>query len=291
MGSKIEYVESSHVYVTNYVRNSKAVGVLWGIFTICYAIIIIVAFVTPEWIGDTSASESPGRFGLWTRCFFRGSNELSGIGVEECIGKLDDFSGIVHVAFKAATVFVGLSAVISLVTICTMLLFFFFASTTVFYICGWLQLLSALFLIVGVLTYPAGWDAPEVQQICGPTASSYHLGECGIRWSYLLAVIGCFDALILSSLAFILATKHVKLQSDQGHPQNGQVYKGDMNGPYICDTQSLAGSRKSLNIHPVLMMPQPSDMDRYSEFSNRTGRTKSSAYRPSYPSSIQNFQL
>lgn len=144
MGSKIEYVESSHVYVTNYVRNSKAVGVLWGIFTICYAIIIIVAFVTPEWIGDTSASESPGRFGLWTRCFFRGSNELSGIGVEECIGKLDDFSGIVHVAFKAATVFVGVSAVISLVTICTMLLFFFFTSTTVFLVCGWLQFLSGM---------------------------------------------------------------------------------------------------------------------------------------------------
>lgn len=64
----------------------------------------------------------------------------------------------------------------------------------------------------------------------------------------------------------------------------------DVNGPYL-DAQSLAGSRKSLNIHPVLMMPQPGDVDRYSEFSNRTGRTKSSAYRGGYPSSIQNFQL
>lgn len=64
-----------------------------------------------------------------------------------------------------------------------------------------------------------------------------------------------------------------------------------MNNPYLCDNQSIAGSRKSLNIHPVLMMPQPGELDRFSEFSNRTGRTKSSAYRPSYPSSIQNFQL
>ena len=69
MGSKVEYVESSHVYATNYIRNSKAIAVLWGVFTICYAIIGIVAFITPEWIGDLE-HENPGRFGLWMRCTF-----------------------------------------------------------------------------------------------------------------------------------------------------------------------------------------------------------------------------
>lgn len=72
MGSKIEYVESSHMYATNYIRNSKAIGVLWGIFTICYAIIGVVAFVTPEWLGDLQ-HENPGRFGLWTRCSYGGN--------------------------------------------------------------------------------------------------------------------------------------------------------------------------------------------------------------------------
>lgn len=47
MGTKIEYVESSHLYATNYIRNSKAIAVLWAIFTICYAIISTVAFLTP----------------------------------------------------------------------------------------------------------------------------------------------------------------------------------------------------------------------------------------------------
>jgi len=51
MGSKVEYVESSQMIATNFVRNSRAIGVLWGIFTICYAIIGVVAFVTPEWLG------------------------------------------------------------------------------------------------------------------------------------------------------------------------------------------------------------------------------------------------
>jgi len=76
MGSKIEYVESSHMYATNYIRNSKAIGVLWGIFTICYAIIGVVAFVTPEWLGDLE-HENPGRFGLWTRCSYGGNGTFA----------------------------------------------------------------------------------------------------------------------------------------------------------------------------------------------------------------------
>lgn len=55
MGTKIEYVDSSHMYATNYIRNSKAIAVLWVIFTICYTIISVVAFVTPgEWIWGIS---------------------------------------------------------------------------------------------------------------------------------------------------------------------------------------------------------------------------------------------
>lgn len=47
MGTSIEYVDSSHTHATNYIRNSKAISVLWAIFTICYAIICTVAFLTP----------------------------------------------------------------------------------------------------------------------------------------------------------------------------------------------------------------------------------------------------
>lgn len=138
MGSKVEYVDSSHMYATNYVRNSKAIGVLWGIFTICYAIIGVVAFVTPEWMGDTQVSENPARFGLWSSCFFGSS-----VGVaEDCQGRLNDLGTIPTVASKVATVFAGLSVLIALLTIVVMLLFFFFASTTVFHVCGWMQVIS-----------------------------------------------------------------------------------------------------------------------------------------------------
>ncbi|XP_039276231.1 LHFPL tetraspan subfamily member 3 protein, partial [Nilaparvata lugens] len=155
-------------------------------------------------------------------------------------------------------------------------------------------LVAAACMITAVGVYPLGWDVAEVRRTCGPLAGAYRLGDCSLRWAYLLAVIGCLDAAILATLAFILATRHVKLQPEPvyGTAGTGSMYKGEVNGGFLGDTQSMAGSRKSLNLHPVLLMPQPGhEADRYSEFSNRTGRSKSSAFRPEYGASIQNFQL
>ncbi|BES90166.1 Lipoma HMGIC fusion partner-like protein [Nesidiocoris tenuis] len=287
MGSKVEYVDSTHMYATNYVRNSKAIGVLWGIFSICYLIIIVVAFVTPEWMGDTSESEYPARFGLWKVCSYGTT-----LGhPEDCTGSLDDPSSIPSLPFQVATALSAAAIVLAAITILAMLLFLLVTSTTVFKACAWLQIISGLCLIGSVCVYPLGWDSHVVTRTCGQAASRFILGDCSIRWSYLLAVIGCLDAFILATLAFILATRHVKLQPEPTYTTNGSLYKGEVNGGFMGDGHSMAGSRKSLNLHPVLLMPQPGDMDRYSEFSNRTGRSKASIYRPDYASSMQNFQL
>ncbi len=47
---------------------------------------------------------------------------------------------------------------------------------------------------IGILCFPAGWDNAHVRGICGPEANDYKLGDCGIRWGYVLAVIAFFDA-------------------------------------------------------------------------------------------------
>lgn len=86
---------------------------------------------------------------------------------------------------------------------------------------------AAVCLVVGVVTYPAGWDSSDVKRTCGTSAGRYELGECGLRWACLLAVIGCLDAIILAALAFILATRHVRLQAEPGYTANGSLYKGE----------------------------------------------------------------
>ncbi|XP_014238893.1 LHFPL tetraspan subfamily member 3 protein [Trichogramma pretiosum] len=341
MGSKVEYVESSHMYATNYIRNSKAIAVLWGIFTICYAIIGVVAFITPEWLGDLE-HENPGRFGLWMRCSFAGTGEL----VEECVGRLDELSSISSVPFRASTILVAIAVLFALLSICAMLLFFFCQTPTVFLVCGWLQVVSAICMGVGVGVYPLGWDSPAVRAICGAAAARYNPGGCAIRWAIPLAGIAALDAATLAALAFILATRHVKLQAEPSF-NNGSLYKGEqsyypdtsrvhatysspspyvhyeryvdlarqrqraerlkppppqspqridyyqpcldpdqpsiiysplnegwygeVNPGYVNEAQSVAGSRKSLSMRPVLLVsgppPPPPEQDRYSELS------------------------
>jgi len=298
--SRIDYMESSQIYTSNYLRSSKAVGVLWGVFTFCFAIIDVVVFIQPQWIGDTVESKGTGYFGLWKHCsLIQGGQEII------CKGQLEDFSTISNPAFRAATVFVGLSVVTILICICSMLFFFFFNSSTVFHICGWLQMFSGAFLIVGVLAFPAGWDDPSVQEICGPASRDFYPGQCGLRWAYILAMIGVADILVLSALAFTLAVRHVKLLSLQPYPV-AAIYKGESNHGYISDER-----RRSVTAGPNQMMMVPrggsasgsgvavpvaasSDInDRMSEYSHRTHRSQHStlAYRPEYATTGHQFRL
>lgn len=279
MGSKIEYVDSSQIYAASYARNSKAIGVLWAIFTVCYAIIVVVSFITPEWIGNVEG-EFPGKIGLWSSCYVEESGEI-------CKGRIEEFFTISNTAFLIATIFIGLAVFAALLTICAMILFLFCHSTTVYHICAWLELLSAICMVVGNATFPAGWSDGDVQKVCG-SSDLYVFGDCGIRWAYLLAAIGCLDALILSILAFILATRHVRLQPDP-HYASASLYKGEMNNGFIADGASVAGSRKSLNLHPVLLM-HPGQDDTYSQFSQRTVPRSTHSGHYSHPMH-HNFQL
>ena len=100
-------------YSVKYVRQSKSVAILWGVFTFCSAILNIVVFLSEEWVGATDKAKSPGHFGLWRFCnvLSRSSDSsASGVGdsfssaqpVEDviCTGELDNFASIKSPAFR-----------------------------------------------------------------------------------------------------------------------------------------------------------------------------------------------
>lgn len=269
-------------YQVNYVRNSRAIGVLWAVFTMCFAIINVVVFVQPQWLGDTETSKGTGYFGLWRSCrLLQDGQDLL------CEGRLDDFSSIATPAFRAATVFVGLSVVIIVLCLVSMILFFFLHSSTVFHICGWMQAACALCMLVGVLIFPAGWDAPIVKEVCGNESDNYGSGQCGIRWAFILAIIGVVDCMVLSILAFVLGTRYVKLLPDQ-YLSSGSTYKGEVNSAFMGDSNS----RKSMHLQPVMIMPgSVVDQERFSEYSHRTTRSHKSGIPPTNSYHPSNFQL
>ena len=77
-----------------------------------------------------------------------------------------------------------------------------------------------------MLAFPAGWDDPSVQEVCGPTSRDFYPGQCGLRWAYILALIGVADVAVLAALAFTLAVRHVKLLSLQPAYHMPPIFKG-----------------------------------------------------------------
>ncbi|KPP70254.1 hypothetical protein Z043_110934 [Scleropages formosus] len=112
---------------------------MWAIFTILFAIVNVVCFIQPYWIGDGVDTPQAGYFGLFHYCIGNGlSRELT------CQGSFTEFSTIPSGAFKAASFFIGTSMMLVITCIGCFLLFFFCSTATVYKICGWMQLASVV---------------------------------------------------------------------------------------------------------------------------------------------------
>ncbi|XP_061665812.1 LHFPL tetraspan subfamily member 5b [Syngnathoides biaculeatus] len=198
--------EAARIYHTNYVRNSRAIGVLWGVFTMCLVIIAVVVFIQPFWIGDSVNTPQAGYFGLFHYCVGNPlTSELT------CKGSLLDFGSIPSPAFRTAMFFVGASMLLVVGTTVCFSLFFFCNAGSVYKICAWMQLASAVLMVMGCMIYPDGWDAPEVKGMCGQRTGKYSLGNCTVRWAYILAIISILDTLLLAFLSFTLGNRQDKL--------------------------------------------------------------------------------
>ncbi|XP_053481108.1 LHFPL tetraspan subfamily member 5 protein-like [Ictalurus furcatus] len=206
MEKMLPATEAVKIYQTNYVRNARAIGVLWAIFTICFAIITVVVFIQPYWIGDSVNTPQSGYFGLFYYCI---GNPITSKLV--CKGSVLDFNSIPSGAFKTAMFFVGTSMLLNVATMVSFGLFFFCSAASVYKICAWVQISSAVLLVMGCMIYPDGWDSPEVKRMCGERTSKYEMGTCPVRWAYILALICILDALILALVAFTLGNRQDKL--------------------------------------------------------------------------------
>ncbi|KAL0977855.1 hypothetical protein UPYG_G00162210 [Umbra pygmaea] len=170
-----------------------------------------IVFIQPYWIGDSVNTPHPGYFGLFHYCTGTGNSNRE----LKCQGTFAEFSRIPSSAFKAATFFVLLSMVLILGCIACFILFFFCNTATVYKTCAWMQLLCAVCLILGCMIFPDGWDAEVVLDMCGEKTGKYTLGNCSVRWAYMLAIVGIMDALILSFLAFVLGNRQNDFQLEE----------------------------------------------------------------------------
>ncbi|XP_049434086.1 LHFPL tetraspan subfamily member 2a protein-like [Epinephelus fuscoguttatus] len=200
-------------------------SMLWTLLSIVVAFAELIAFMSPDWLlGSPRSSESgegvdSGEYrpslGLYSRCLRVGSR---GIGVS-CGPYAGTFGEVASGFWQGAMLFLaagmlvlGGVACISIFSLC----FQSILKKSIFNICGLLQAIGGLLLMVGLMLYPAGWGSEKVMGYCGPEALPFRPAECSLGWAFYTAIggtLGSFLCAVLSAQAEI-ATSSDKVQEE-----------------------------------------------------------------------------
>ncbi|CAB1353300.1 unnamed protein product [Coregonus sp. 'balchen'] len=78
----------------------------------------------------------------------------------------------------------------------------------------WQRVLSAGEMAEVCMIYPDGCDSEEVKRMCEQRTDKHTLGNCTVRWAYILAIISIIDSLIHSFLALSLGNRQDQLLPD-----------------------------------------------------------------------------
>jgi hypothetical protein len=137
--SKIDRLSniSAYDYYRFYLKNSRAFGVIWFFLTICFTLILIMCFMSSNWIGDTESSSNKGYIGVYRTCVRRYVQFDNFV----CHGDWRNFSTLPNsVAFRMACFFVGFSCLLSIICLAfSLLALTCIKSERIFHICGWIQ--------------------------------------------------------------------------------------------------------------------------------------------------------
>lgn len=221
---------SAYDYYKFYLRNSRLFGVVWFFLSICFTISLIIIFISPEWIGDTSESPKRGYFGLYKFCEF---NFLT--NSYECFGSWTNFNSLPNSpAVKAACFFIGFALIVSILSLLVTVFCFLVKYERIFHVCAWFQFVCTISLLVGILVYPVGWNIKAIRSVCGEEANQFKIGSCSMRWPYLIAIISQFQIFFLTILSFLLAARQAKfllMYASQKRFENNNIYGQQMQHP------------------------------------------------------------
>ncbi|XP_054895286.1 LHFPL tetraspan subfamily member 2 protein-like [Poeciliopsis prolifica] len=196
-------------------------SMLWTLLSIVVAFAELVAFMSPEWLlrpplpenGVTQTKVNDREsLGLYSRCY-RIKGQISCGIYARTFGEVASKFWQGAMLFLAAGMLVlGCVACISVFTLC----FQSIKKKSIFNICGLLQAIGGLLLIVGLMLYPTGWGSEKVTTFCGSEASAFRPASCSLGWAFYTAIggtLGTFLCSVLSAQAEI-ATSSDKVQEE-----------------------------------------------------------------------------
>ncbi|XP_069483521.1 LHFPL tetraspan subfamily member 2 protein [Ambystoma mexicanum] len=209
-------------------------SMLWTLLSIVVAFAELIAFMSTDWlIGKSKAvggpetdnrtgdeSEEPYRpsLGIYGRCI-KMSPVMYARRDRLCGPYAENFGEIASGFWQATAIFLAVGifilcavAFVSVFTMCIQSVL----KKSIFNVCGLLQGIAGLFLILGLILYPAGWGCQKAVVYCGQYASAYKLGECSVGWAFYTAIgatVLTFVCAVFSAQAEI-ATSSDKVQEE-----------------------------------------------------------------------------
>ncbi|XP_048187534.1 LHFPL tetraspan subfamily member 2 protein [Perognathus longimembris pacificus] len=205
-------------------------SMLWTLLSIAVAFAELIAFMSADWLiagaqgrggrAEPAGAAEPRRptLGIYARC-------IRNPGVQHvprdtlCGPYADSFGEIASGFWQATAIFLAVGifilcvvALVSVFTMCVQSIM----KKSIFNVCGLLQGIAGLFLILGLILYPAGWGCQKAIDYCGPYASAYKPGDCALGWAFYTAIGGTvltFICAVFSAQAEI-ATSSDKVQEE-----------------------------------------------------------------------------
>ncbi|XP_052448086.1 LHFPL tetraspan subfamily member 2a protein [Carassius gibelio] len=175
-------------------------SMLWTLMSIVVAFAEMVAFMSAKWLVGypdgsmfnftiTASHRSDQRtLGIYNRCI-----KVAQQKVPQCGPYATDFMEIASGFWQATVIFlviaIFLLSVVGILSVFSMC-FQSILKKSIFNVCGLLQGIAGLFLILGLMLYPAGWGSKKVVDYCGPDASPYKVGVCSLGWAFYTAIGG-----------------------------------------------------------------------------------------------------
>lgn len=202
-------------------------SMLWTLLSIVVAFAELIAFMSPDWLlgsprSDSSVSKEgvdSGKYrpslGLYSRCLHIGT---WGRGVS-CGPYANSFGEVASGFWQAAMLFLAAGTLVLGVVACMSIFTLCFQSIlkkSIFNVCGLLQAIAGLLLMVGLMLYPAGWGSEKVISYCGSDALPFRPALCSLGWAFYAAIGGTlatFLCAVLSAQAEI-ATSSDKVQEE-----------------------------------------------------------------------------
>ncbi|XP_047447105.1 LHFPL tetraspan subfamily member 2a protein-like [Mugil cephalus] len=202
-------------------------SMLWTLLSIVVAFAELIAFMSSDWLLGYPRSDSiesevrmdsreyRPSLGLYSRCLRVGSRDAD----VRCGPYAETFGEVASGFWQGAMLFLaagtlvlGCVACISIFSLC----FQSILKKSIFNVCGLLQGIGGLLLMVGLMLYPAGWGSEKVIKYCGVEASPFRPAQCSLGWAFYAAIGGTlatFMCAVLSAQAEI-ATSSDKVQEE-----------------------------------------------------------------------------